>query len=193
MAVCGQCRRRGPAGRRVGDRLERPERPVRGGDRPGRPGVGPAAVAAVRPRGARLAPTRSRSAISAAASFPFGGIRSVVGVATAFDQQALVRLAGDDGRAGVAAGQQAGPGVEPQPALLLVRAVAALALLDQDRADVRLEEPDRLRGGLVGRGDGRRPNDPAARSRPTDIDRRVIERATGEASCVANIASLATQ
>ena len=56
------------------------------------------------------------------------------------DQQALVRLAGHDGRSGVAAGQQAQARIEAQATLLLVGTVAFVARVCQQRPDLFLEE-----------------------------------------------------
>ena len=69
--------------------------------------------------------------------------------ADGLEQQALLGLAEDDGRAGVAALEQGLARVEPQAAALLLRAVAGDALLDQHGADVLLEELD-AGGRLVG-------------------------------------------
>src|SRR5205085_2566742 len=58
------------------------------------------------------------------------------------ENQTLLGVAGDDGRAGVAAGADAVAGVEPQAALELRRLVrvARVALLDKDGTDLLLEE-----------------------------------------------------
>jgi hypothetical protein len=69
-------------------------------------------------------------------------------VADGLDDQALVRLPGDEGRAEVAAGEQPGQRVHAQVAALLVGAVALEAVLGQDRPDFRLKE--------LGRGGGHR-------------------------------------
>ena len=61
------------------------------------------------------------------------------------DEQALLGLARDDRRARVAAREHRGARVEPQARLLLLGPVALDAVLDQDRPDLRLEEPDLLR------------------------------------------------
>src|SRR5205823_383005 len=65
------------------------------------------------------------------------------------DELALARLAGHQRRAAVAACEQAGPAVQAQPAAQLLRpgGVAGVAVLDQDGADLLLEELAALRGG----------------------------------------------
>ena len=80
--------------------------------------------------------------ISASVSRPFspGGICGYGSwPASGVNQVAVGALAGDDHRAGVAALLRPRGGVEPQPALLLERAVALDALRCQDRLDVRVE------------------------------------------------------
>ena len=73
------------------------------------------------------------------------------------DEQALVRLAGNDRRAALAPFAKALPRIEPQLALQLLGAgrVALVAIGDQHRADVLLEEVDPLRI-VFGRGGSRR-------------------------------------
>ena len=73
--------------------------------------------------------------------------------AHAMDEPAVGGLLRDDRRAGVAAGQGVGLAVEPQPAALLVRAVARGAVLGQHRPDVGREVGGP--GGRGGREDGR--------------------------------------
>ena len=75
-----------------------------------------------------------------------------VGVADGFDEEAFVRLAGDDGGAGVAALEPAVARVEREAAfdLLRARAVALVTILDQDRTHLGLEEVG-LRGGELRR------------------------------------------
>jgi hypothetical protein len=51
------------------------------------------------------------------------------------DEQALVGLAGGDGRTGVAASEKGFSGIDPQPTLLLLWPVATKAVLDQERAN----------------------------------------------------------
>src|SRR5262249_18391307 len=65
------------------------------------------------------------------------------------DDPTLLGIAGDDRRARVAALEEPFAGVEEEPALELLRAlaVALVAALDQTRADALLEEFDLLRGG----------------------------------------------
>src|SRR6185295_12970250 len=78
----------------------------------------------------------------------------VLAVADGLDEKAVVGIARKDGgRAGLAALQRPFPGVEPESALDLLRvgAVAAVALVDEDRADLLLEELEALRiDGLAG-------------------------------------------
>src|SRR5262249_10504797 len=82
-----------------------------------------------------------------------------VTVAEGLEQQAAFWFARHDGRAGVAAGPQAGACVEGEAAaelLFLVGGVARVALGDEDRADLLLEEGDALgRGGVIGWSRGR--------------------------------------
>ena len=60
------------------------------------------------------------------------------------DQRTLLGFAGHDGWAGITTGKGRGPGIEPESRLSLFLAVATLAMLDQDRPDLRLEELDLL-------------------------------------------------
>ena len=80
--------------------------------------------------------------------------RHLVGLAVVdgVDQQAILGVAGNDGRAGRAAGQDGRPRVEPQAALLLVGAVTSLAPRREDRPDFLLEELDVRRVGFAGKG-----------------------------------------
>ena len=84
--------------------------------------------------------------------------RDVAAVAQGRQEEALVRLdfprlALAEHRAGGAPGADGGRGVEPKPALDLAGPGVALgAFLDQDRADLRLEELD-ARRGLIARAD----------------------------------------
>src|SRR6185436_17616252 len=83
------------------------------------------------------------------------------------DEEAVIGIAGDDGRgAGLAALQGALPGVEPEAGLDLlgVRGMAAVALVDEDGPDLLLEELKavgvRRRGlGLLLRQDAQRQED----------------------------------
>src|SRR5262249_37598489 len=68
----------------------------------------------------------------------------------------VVEFVGREDGAGVAALEQAGAGVEAEAAALLGGAVAALAVLDQDRADLLLEELQRVGAGCGVGGAGRR-------------------------------------
>ena len=120
-------------------------------------------------RGRRSRPSAPGRRPARPASFLSGGIfRSVVGVAHGADEQALVRLAGDDGRAGVAArraGRRGSRGAaRPSASSAPWQRVA---LLDQDGPDAGLEEgkPVRRAGGG---GEARRRGDSkeAAISRP---------------------------
>ena len=108
-----------------------------------------------------------------------------VGVADGFDEQAFVRLAGDDGGAGVAALHPTVARVEREAAfdLLRARAVALVTILDQDRTDLGLEEVG-LRGGELrrfgsgGGGNARRPmsNDAAEREQGCDVGAAKLRR-----------------
>jgi hypothetical protein len=72
------------------------------------------------------------------------------------DQEALGGLAGDDGRAVVAPLEQAVAVVDPELALGVgLGGVAVVAVVDQERPDLLLEELDGLR--VVGRGGYRGP------------------------------------
>ena len=73
-------------------------------------------------------------------------------MADGLDEQAFLRIAGDDGRAGVAAGEHGLAGIEHEPALDFISlvAVAFEAAVGKDRADFLLKERDSLplaRGG----------------------------------------------
>ena len=157
MATRSSCFTSGGAGRR--DRLERPPRLVGGGD------AGAASCRLRRdPRPPRsppppLAPLAARAPICTqrgqVGDLPVRELllrrhlQVVVLVADRLDQQALLRVAGDDDGAGLAAVHHAGLRVEPQVALVLLGAVAWIAVLGQERPDGRLEELD---GGGVGLG-----------------------------------------
>jgi len=67
------------------------------------------------------------------------------------DQQALVRLARNDGGSGIAALFPASFGVESKSALLLLLAVASETMFDQHRADLGLEEVMTIVGVRSGR------------------------------------------
>ena len=93
----------------------------------------------------------------------------VFGVADGLDQEALLGLAGEQGRAGVATFQGVGQAIEPQAPLGLALAVAREAAVGQQRADLRLEERDPRRiGGVlsVGQGKGQHEGQGGQRSRP---------------------------
>ncbi len=75
-------------------------------------------------------------------------------VAHGLDEEALVELARNDGRAAVAALEDSGPAIEQQAALVFLglAGVALVTLLDQERADLLLEEvPLFRRAGRRGR------------------------------------------
>ena len=79
------------------------------------------------------------------------------------DEEALLGLAGDEGRAGIAPRAQARPVVERQSPLGLVPTVVALVTaLDKHGANPRLEE---LGPGLAGQGGGRRDGQEEDRER----------------------------
>ena len=98
-------------------------------------------------------------------------LQVLVAVADGFDEEALVRLTGDDGGAGVAAFERAGAGVEEEAAFEFLRAgaVALVATLGQQGADALLEELGVL-GGEGGRGSGK----PARRDSESDDERGEI-------------------
>jgi len=71
----------------------------------------------------------------------FRHLKIAIMVTHRLDQEALVRIAGNNGRTGITAGGPTFPGIEPQPALhLLAHAVAIQAMLRQQRADLLLKE-----------------------------------------------------
>ena len=83
-------------------------------------------------------------------------LQVLVAVAHGLDEEALVRLPGDNGGAGVAAFEHGGAGVEEEAALEFLRAgaVAFVAALGEQGADALLEELE-VFGGEVGRGGDR--------------------------------------
>ena len=90
--------------------------------------------------------------------FALGGhLELVVFVTDRGEEEATRRLAGDEGRAGVAAGKEGGGGVEEETALDAVGivAVALVTMLDQDGADLVFEKLEVGGGNRRGRGDGR--------------------------------------
>ena len=65
------------------------------------------------------------------------------------EQQALIRLAGDDHRPAITALDQAVPPIQRQPAFGLVAAVVALVtMLGESRSNIFLEKLDLLRRGI---------------------------------------------
>ena len=78
-----------------------------------------------------------------------GHFKFLVLVADRPEQQALIRLAGDDHRSAITALDQAAPPIQRQAALGLVAAVVALvAMLGEDGSNVFLEKLDLLRRGI---------------------------------------------
>ena len=78
--------------------------------------------------------------------FLFGHLEVVVDVPHRADEQALLGMAGNDGRTGGAALEQPGPRIEIEFAANLLRAggMAFVAMLDEEGADSLLEERDAL-------------------------------------------------
>jgi hypothetical protein len=93
-------------------------------------------------------------------------LQGLVGMPDGPHQSALVRLARDEGRAGVATGAQGVAGVQAEATLLLVGPVAAVTLLDQDRADTGLEEGNAVVGTSGAGGEEKGDGNEAAHSRP---------------------------
>ena len=125
-------------------------------------GVGPGGLAG---RGGRSG--RANARVGRALANPFGEVREDAGVelcavlghlecrvrvAESLEQQAGVGLAGDDGRAGRAAFEQAVAGVEDEAGLFLRGGVALVTLGGEHGADVLLEELDLSRRGRGGVG-----------------------------------------
>src|SRR5262249_33129714 len=69
-----------------------------------------------------------------------------ISVTNRFDQAAFPRIAGHQGRSGFTAFEKAGARIEPKLSLsfLALDAMALVAMLDQNWADLRLEEVHRL-------------------------------------------------
>ena len=83
-------------------------------------------------------------------------LQLIFGLLDGLDEQALLGVAGDEGRAVVAALAEPFAGVQGQAAANLLGAlgVAAVALADQHGADVLLEEGELFRRRLAGLGRG---------------------------------------
>ena len=129
-----------------------------------------------RPGGPHLDPTRQRGDL-AVRQLRFRRHLVEVAVVDRVDQQALRGDSWHDRRSALAAGHDRGPRIEPEVALGLLRPVARLTTLDQDRPDLVLEEREgrrvgrRLRGGGRGRGNGPLQGD-QARQREEDTTHR---------------------
>ena len=73
-----------------------------------------------------------------------------VAVADGIDDEALLEIAGNDRRAGVAPFEHRLAGIEPQLGELLDRAVALEAVFDEERADAGFKELDTCGLGIGG-------------------------------------------
>ncbi len=186
---------------RDGRGLERAERPVgtvRGGDgvpwladvrgRLGFLAGGRGFVRRVGPGGTHLDPAGERLDLLGG-ELPLGGHLGPL-VADGREQGALLGIARHDRGTGIAAREDRGPRVEPQPRLDLGRSVAAGAAFDEDRANLGLEEAVlfRRRRGIIRRqaGAGQRPHQQGhknpRRGRPgaerhhgSEVRRRVVK------------------
>ena len=147
-------------GRRVGDRAEGPVVAAGGGDRRG---AGGARVFG--PRGAVRDPLGQRGDLRGC-ELALRRHPQLAGVADGGEERPPVGLPGHDRRAALPALQQRGAGIDPQARFLLLRAVAPLALGHQHRPNVRLEERDRLRRRVGGRGVRRPQGEDRQRPRP---------------------------
>ena len=129
----------------VGEELEGPVFSHRGGVHAG--GDGGGAFAGV--GGAELHPLFERGDFLGAECALGGHLQVLVLPPHGLDEATLLRVAGDDDGAVVAALLPAGLGVEAEAAFLLLLAVAFLAVLDEERANLRLEESWSVRAGSL--------------------------------------------
>ena len=129
----------------VGEELEGPVFSHRGGVHAGSDGGG--AFAGV--GGAELHPLFERGDFLGAERALGGHLQILVLPPDGLDEPALVGVAGNDDSAVIAALLPAGLGVEAEAAFLLLLAVAFLAVLDEERANLRLEESWSVRAGSL--------------------------------------------
>ena len=136
--------------RRVGDGAERPEGAIlRRDDATGRPDAGVAGRGRGGPDGPALHPGR-QVGDDAVGQLALGRhLHVFAGIAHRLDQQALVGLTGHDGGAAVASLEQRGARGQAQLAARLGGVVAGVAVSDEHRSNLALEEIE-----VGGRGGG---------------------------------------